>query len=53
MGVSKTVRLDVPNLMKDVPDFVNDVPNFVKDIPRVPKCDPKWGLASNHFVMGF
>ena len=53
IGVSESVRSDVPNLMKDVPNFVNDVPNFVKDIPRVPKCDPKWGLASNHFVMGF
>ena len=53
MGVSKTVRLDVPNLMKDVPDFVNDVPNFVKDVPRVQKCVPKWGLTLNHFVMGF
>ena len=46
MGVSESVESDVPNLMKDVP-------NFVKDVPRVPKCDPKWGLVPNHFVMGF
>ena len=31
MGVSKTIGLDVPNLMKNVP-------KFVKDVPRVPKC---------------
>ena len=30
MGVPKTIRSDVPNLMKDVP-------NFVKDVSRVPK----------------
>ena len=53
MGVPRSVGSNVPNLMKDVPNFVNDVPNFVKDIPRVPKCDPKWGLASNNFVMGY
>ena len=52
MGVSESVRSGVPNLMKDVPNFVRDVPNFVKDVPRVPKCDPKWGSASNYFVMG-
>ena len=46
MGVSESVRSDLPNLMKDVP-------YFVKDVPRVPKCDPKSGLAPNHFVMGF
>ena len=46
MGVSKSVRSNVPNLMKDVP-------NFVKDVPRVPKCEPKWGSDPNHFVMGF
>ena len=32
---------------------MKDVSNFVKGVPRVPKCDPKWGLAPNHFVMGF
>ena len=53
MGVSESVGSDVLNLMKDVPNFVNDVPNFVKDVPRVPKCDSKWGSASNHLVMGF
>ena len=102
MGVSESVRSDVPNLMKDVPNFVKDVPrvqkyvpevgivpkslcygflneivahpcsngslgiirlgctkfnedvpNYLKDVPRVPKCDPKWGLVPNHFVMGF
>ena len=53
MGVSKSVELDVPNLLKDVPNFVTDVPNFVKDVPRVPKCDPKSGSGPNHFVMGF
>ena len=31
MGVSESVRSDVPNLMKDVP-------NFVKDVPRVPNA---------------
>ena len=46
MGVLEAVGSGVPNLM-------NDVPNFVKDVPRVPKCDPKWGSAPNHFVMGF
>ena len=46
MGVPKSLGSDVPNLMKDVP-------NFVKDVPRVEKCDPKWGSASNHIVMGF
>ena len=46
MGVSKAIRSDVPNLIKNVP-------NFVKDVPRVPKYDPKWGSAPNHFVMGF
>ena len=37
---------DLPNLMKDVPDFVNDV-------SRVPMCVVRWGLAPNHFLMGF
>ena len=46
MGVSKAIGSDVPNLMKDVP-------NFVKNVPRVPKCVPRWGLAPNHFLMGF
>ena len=46
MGVPEVIRLDVPNLMKDVPDFV-------KDGPRVPKCFPRWGLAPDHFLMGF
>ena len=46
MGVPKFFGSDVPNLMKDVS-------NFVKDAPRVPKCDPKWGLTPNNFVMGF
>ena len=45
MGVSESVRSDVPNLIKDVS-------NFVKDVPRVEKCVPKWGSAPNHFVMG-
>ena len=39
--------------MKDVPNLIKHVPNVVKDVPRVPKYDPKWGLAPNHFVMGF
>ena len=30
-----------------------EVPNFVKDVPRVSKCLPRWGLASNHFLIGF
>ena len=46
MGVPESLDLDVPNLMKDVP-------NFVKDVPKAPKCDPKWGSAPNHSVMGF
>ena len=46
MGVPEVIRLDVPNFVKDVPDFV-------KDVPRVPKCFPRWGLAPNHFLMGF
>ena len=37
----------------DVPNLIKDVPNFVKDVPRVPKCVPRWGLAPNHFLMGF
>ena len=53
MGVSESVRSDVPNLMKDVPNFVKDVPNFVNDVPRVQKCFPKWGSARNHAVLGF
>ena len=53
MGVSESVRSDVPNLMKDVANFKKDVPNFVKDVPRVPKCESKWGSGPNHFVMGF
>ena len=53
MGVPESVGSDVPNLMKDVPNFIKDVPNFIKDVPRVPKCNPKWGSAPNHFVMGF
>ena len=52
MGVSESIGSVVPNLMKDVPNLMKDVPNFVKDVPRVPKCDPKWGSARNHFVMG-
>ena len=46
MGVLEAIRLDVPNLIKDVL-------NFGKDVPRVPKCVPRWGLAPNHFLMGF
>ena len=46
MGISETIRLDVPNLMKDIPNFVNDV-------PRVPKCVPRWGSAPKYFPMGF
>ena len=46
MGVPKAIGSDVSNLMKDVA-------NFVKDVPRVPKCDMKWGLVPNHFVIGF
>ena len=53
MGVSEAVGSDVPNLMKDVPNLMKDVTNFVKNVPRVRKCDPKWGSAPNHFVMGF
>ena len=45
MGVQKTIRSDVPNLMKNVP-------NFVKDVPRVPECILRWGSAPNHFLMG-
>ena len=39
MGVPEALGLDVINLMKDV--------------PRVRKCVLRWGLAPNHFVMGF
>ena len=46
MVVPESIGSNVPNLM-------NDVPNFVKDVPKVPKCVPKWGLAPNHFVIGF
>ena len=46
MGVPKTIRSDVPNLM-------NDVPNFVKDVPRVPNCVSRRGSAPNHFLMSF
>ena len=53
MGVPEAIGLDVPNLIKDVPNLMNDVPNFVKDVRRVPNCIPKWGLAPNHFLMGF
>ena len=53
MGVPKSVKLDVPNLMKDVPNLMKGIPNFVKDVPRVRKCVPKWGSTPNHFVMGF
>ena len=53
MGVSESIRSDVPNLMKDVPNFVKDVSNFVNDVTRVQKCFSKWGSAPNHFVMGF
>ena len=53
MGNTKTIGLDVPNLMKDVPNFVKDIPKFVKDVPNVPKCVPRWGSAPNHFLMGF
>ena len=45
MGISETIRLDVPNLMKDIPNFVNDV-------PRVPKWVSRWALTSNNFFMG-
>ena len=53
IGVSESIGSDVPNLMKDVPNLIKDVPNFVKDVPRALKCNPKWGSAPNHFVMGF
>ena len=46
MAVPEAIGSDVPNLMKDVL-------NFVKDGPRVPKCFPRWGLALDHFLMGF
>ena len=46
MGVSEVIGSDVPNLTKNVPKFGND-------IPMVPKCFPRWGLAPNHFLMGF
>ena len=46
MGVLESVESNVLNLMKDVP-------NFVKDVPRVRKFVTKWGLITNHFVMGF
>ena len=46
MEVPEVIGLDVPNLM-------NDVPNFVNDVPRVPKYILRWGLALNHFLMGF
>ena len=45
MGVPKTIRSDVQNLMKDVP-------NFVKDVPSVPNCVMRWGSAPNHFLIG-
>ena len=45
MGVSKALKLDVPN-------FEKHVPNFVKYVPRVPKCVMRWGLTTNHFLMG-
>ena len=44
MGVSESIGLDVPNLMKDVP-------NYVKDVPRVPECILRWGSGPNHFLM--
>ena len=53
MGVSESIGSDVPYLMKDVPNLIKNVPNFFKDVPRDPKCEPKWGSAPNHFVMGF
>ena len=53
MWVPESLDLDVPNLMKDVPNLVKEVPTFVKDVPGAPKCDPKWGSAPNHSVMGF
>ena len=46
MGVSESVGLDVPNLMKYVP-------NFLKDVPRVRKCVLRWELTPNHFVIIF
>ena len=46
MGNTKTIGLDVPNLMKDVP-------NFVKDVPRVSKCVLRWELAPKYFLMAF
>ena len=52
MGVSESVRSDVPNLMKDVPNFVKDIPKFVKDVPSVPKCVLRWGSTKNSFLMG-
>ena len=45
MGLSESVRSDVPNLMKDVS-------NFVKDVPRVPNCVWRWESTPNHFLMG-
>ena len=45
MGDSKTIGMDVTNLM-------NDVSNFVKYVLRVPKCVPRWGLTPNHSLMG-
>ena len=53
MGVPEVIGSDVPNLMKDVPNFVKDVPNFVNDVLRVSKCVLRWGLALNHFLVGF
>ena len=44
MGVLEALRSNVPNFEKHVPDFV-------KDVPRVPKCDQKWGLNPNHFLI--
>ena len=46
MGFPEVIGSDVPNLTKNVPKFENDV-------PMVPKCIPRWGLAPNHFLMGF
>ena len=43
MGVSETIRADVPNLAKDVPNFVNDV-------PRVPKRVSRWQSTPNNFL---
>ena len=52
-GVLEVIGSFVPNLMKDVQNLRNDVPNFVNDVLRVSKCVLRWGLALNHFLVGF